>query len=380
MRVLVLAARDDRNPLSAGGDQHTTLLARQLAAAGHSVTLVTSRHAALPNVERDGPLEIRRIAPHRLFAPVVWSRLLLAFGRRYDLVVEDVVTGERLPFFARLLSRAPTVGFWFQDNRPLFAITYGPLGRSVATAVQSLLLRMYRSGPLLVPSTAARDWLVSQGVPSGKVEVYHRSTSQPTEVEPGVPFAERKNRFVVIANFRPYKRMEEAIDTLALLRRDIPDATLSLIGRPDDAGYLKRLRSRAGELPFPDAVEFAVGVSDERKFHLLSHSKALTVHSPIEGLGWTIVEAGLCGTPVVVSPGVPPDAFREGQSGRVVREGGASEYARILSTWMNDEELWGKFAAANREVAAGFIGYSLPPEVANFLETAARRRGVASAA
>ena len=299
MRVLVIAARDDRNPLSAGGDQHTNLLARQLASAGHSVVLLTSRHPDLPLREEVGSLVIERVAPHRLLAPVVWAKLLAGFGTGFDLVVEDLITGERLPFFARVLARNRTVGFWFQDNRPLFAIAYGPLGRRAAGAVQALLMWLYQSGPVLVPSTTTRDWVLSQGVPGNRVEVYHRSTVRPVWADPGVPFDRRENRFVVIANFRSYKRMEEAIEALELLLQSVPDARLTLLGRPDDPAYLAELRDRARRISASDAVDFEVGVSDERKFSILNQSKALTVHSPIEGLAWSLVEAGLSGVPVL---------------------------------------------------------------------------------
>jgi glycosyltransferase involved in cell wall biosynthesis len=371
MRVLVLAARDDRNPLSAGGDQHISLLARQLTAAGHAVTLVSAQHPTLRSLESDRGLEIRRLAPHRLLAPVLWFLLALGLGRRYDLIVEDLVNGERLPFLARPLSRTPTVGFWFQDNRPLFRIAYGPVGYRLAAGLQSILLRIYRRGPLLAPSRATRDWLLTQGLSGDRVHVYHRSIDPPTAADPTVPFEGRTNRFMVVANFRAYKRMEEAIDILVSLRRVIPDATLTLLGRPDDLRYLALLRRRAQLLPFPDAVAFEVGVSEVRKFELLSRSKALTVHSPIEGLAWSLVEAGLSGLPVVVSSGVPPDAFEDGRSGVMVRTGGVAEYARTLAAWMRDGTLWSRYARGNREVASEFVGTSLPLDTAAFLQRSA---------
>ncbi len=371
MRILVLAARDDQNPLSAGGDQHTTLLARQLAAAGHTVTLVTSKPASLPVRETSGALEILRIAPHRLLAPVVWARLLVGLGRRYDLIVEDLVTGERLPFFARVLGGRPTVGFWFQDNRPLFQIAYGPIGASLAGMLQSALLWLYRTGDLIVPSEGTKDWLVTQGLAATQIQVYHRTTPPPSAAKPDLPFAARENRFVVVANFRAYKRMEEAIDVLSLLRRDVPTAQLTLLGRPDEPAYLARLQRKSREMQLADVVAFEVGVSDERKFELLSRSKALTVHSPIEGLAWSIVEAGLSGVPVVVSRGVPADTVRPGESGLIVPEGGAPAFAEILRDWMRDAATWNRFSEGNRRLATQFVGTTLPAEVDAFLGSAA---------
>lgn len=57
----LLLATDHYPPFIGGAHRQTRLLARQMAERGHSVALVTPWHRALPPVERDGDVEVRRI-------------------------------------------------------------------------------------------------------------------------------------------------------------------------------------------------------------------------------------------------------------------------------------------------------------------------------
>ncbi len=373
LKVLMIVARDARNPRAAGGDLHLSLLAQELSQAGHSVRVWCAAAPGLPRREDLRGATFERLAPSRLLAPVVWARLLSGAASSFDLVVEEVIGGERTPFLARLLSRRPCVGMWYQDNRPLFAAAYAPLVARAATIVQSTLIRVYRSGYLLTPSNRTRQWLVSSGVPADHIAVHHPKVISGFEPDSRPTFRNRRNRFVCVGNYRPYKRFEEAVGVLERLHRDVPDAELMLIGREDDARYLAHLRKRVAESPAHEQISLLVNVTESEKFGAFLTSKALTLHSPIEGFGWTIPEAGLCGVPTVANDGTPTEALAEGVNGVRVTRGDLNAYASVLGKWMQDEVEWTRLSEGAVRFARQFVESGLPPEVDQFFHRCVER-------
>lgn len=300
------------------------------------------------------------------------------FGARqgsFDLVLEQVIGSSWMPFFARLWTPRRSVGFWYQDNRPLFRSMFSStMTRSLASGLQAFLRLAYERGPLLSPSESTRSWLVREGVRADRIAVSHPQVVVPRGVAPR-PYTERFDRFVSIGNFRPTKRFEEALEVLRRLRRTVPTAELHLLGRPQDARYLSDLRARAEEPDLRGHVHFSVGPTEEEKFAVLASAKAITVHSSIEGFGWTVPEAGAMGVPAIVPPGVPEDVGKEGEGLVRVAAGDIEGYAHPLERWMRSEPVWRRSSDDAQERARAFQGSFLPPSVLALFETAARGVG-----
>ena len=370
MRILVLVARDWRHPRAAGGDRHIGLLARELAAAGFDVTLWGATDPSLPRAETCDGVQVRRLAPPRLLAPVVWARLRFRSRPGPSLIIEEVMGGERTPFLARLWSPIPTVGFWYQDNRPLFADQYGPVARRLAGVVQALLLLVYRHGYLLTPSRGSEEWLIGQGVAPHRVAVFFVRADPAGLADASRPFSERRDRIVSVGNFRPLKRFEEAIAVLVEVLRHHPGAELVLIGRREDPNYLADLRRKVQLQGVQARVRFAVDIPEAEKYRLLSEAKVLTIHSHIEGFGLTLCEAGLCGVPAVVNPGVPDDAFREGVSGWRLPFGDVAGYARACTRLLREEETWNRLSRGAIETARPYTSSGLDSKVVQLLSLA----------
>ncbi len=348
------------------------LLARELASKGHAVTLWSSSSPGLPRRDRSGEIIVRRLAPSRLLAPAVWTRFLAGAARGFDVVIEEAIGGERLPFLGPILSRRPCVGMWYQDNRPLFQASYGPWARRLATVLQAALLRMYRNRFLITPSETTRQWLISTGLAPDHTVVHNPKVAGGEHQASLTPFAGRRNRFVSIGKFQPLKRFEEAIDVLDRLTEAVPDAELVLLGREDNAAYLTELRSRIARSHFPAHISLVLNATDSQKNDILASAKALSIHSPIEGFGWTIPEAGLCGVPVLANLGTPAEAIEEGTNGTRVPIGDQEAYTRILARWMTDEPEWTRLSQGATRVAQRFADPVLSPAVESLIVRAAR--------
>ncbi len=339
-RVLVLVARDIENPTRAGGDRHVCLLAEYLAARGCDVTILCSSLGGLSRTSHRNGTTVRRIAPLRLLPLGIWAWLLFGAGRRADLVVEDMIGAARAPFLAPLFPSRCVLGFWFQDNSGFFDTHYSRTVAALAGAVQRVVLGVHASQFAVCPSVASREWLVARGYSAERTGVFYPSADPENLSNPHVPFSGRRNCFVTIGNIRRVKRFEEAIRALRLVRRSVSDAEVVILGRQDDGRYLDELRAEARETGLADCVSFEIGVTDQRKYDILSRAKVLTVHSATEGFALTVTEAGLCGVPTVSNSSVPPEAYRPGQTGVLVPEDSPQAFAREIVRLFRDEGRW----------------------------------------
>jgi glycosyltransferase involved in cell wall biosynthesis len=286
---------------------------------------------------------------------------------RFDVVIEEAVGGERAPFLARLFAGGPTLPFWYQDNRPLFNQNYGIVGAKAGAVLQQVLLWANRSGYALANSNATRDWLVSEGVGASRIGVSYPKVNPDFAPAKPLPFEQRRNRMITVGNFRPTKRFEESLHVFSRLIADHPDAELILLGRPQDERYLTSLHHLADTLGVGPRVTFRLGVPEKDKFDILSTAKVLTIHSPVEGFGWSITEAGLCGVPTVGNPGVPSDTLREGVNGIRVPFGAVGDYVREVGRLFSDQAWWNSLSNGARKVSREFAFAPVESQVRSVL-------------
>ncbi len=106
-------------------------------------------------------------------------------------------------------------------------------------------------------------------------------------------------RLLSVARVVPHKRLDVAIQALALLRRAHPGARLRVVGeRGDAAGYAEALHGYAKDL-CGDAVEFLGRVSEDALADEFSAADVLLHASAHEGFCVPVIEAMLAGVPVV---------------------------------------------------------------------------------
>lgn len=103
-----------------------------------------------------------------------------------------------------------------------------------------------------------------------------------------------------IGRLHPVKRVEMAISALAIIRREVPETRLLLIGdgEPEYVQSLRDLATREGVL---DALTFAGWLNGEAKWQALAAGDALLIQSEFENFGYAIVESLVAGTPVVMT-------------------------------------------------------------------------------
>lgn len=190
--------------------------------------------------------------------------------------------------------------------------------------------------------------LIPRGIGPDRQHVVPLPVRMPLDAAAGSPAyrAESRKRFsigadepciVFMGRLHPVKRVEMAIDALALLRASQPRVRLLLIGGGDDA-YVQSLRQHARRVTGgDDAVVFAGWVQGEDKWQALAAGDVLTLNSLHENFGFVAVEALCVGTMPVLTSNLAIAAE--------MRSGGVAEVCEPGAPALADG--WSKALAAN---------------------------------
>jgi glycosyltransferase involved in cell wall biosynthesis len=350
VKILVLNWQDLANPQSGGAEIHLHEIFGRLAARGHEVTLLCSGWpGARPRAESTG-LHIHRAGGRNTFslaAPAYYRRHLAAHP--WDVVVEDL---NKVPLFTPYWVRRPLVLLVHH----LFGATAFREASAPFAAATWLLERpipaVYRGLPAQAVSESTADDLAARGLRREDVRVIHNGVDlQFFSPDPhGARFD--PPTFLYVGRLKRYKRIDLAVEAVALLRGRGVHVRLRIDGRGDEEA---RLRAQVEQLGVGDRVEFDGFVTEDRKRELLRRCWATVLPSPKEGWGITNIEAGACGTPAVAadSPGLR-ESVVHGRTGLLVPYGNPVALADALASLAADPDRVAALGAGAREFAEGF--------------------------
>jgi glycosyltransferase involved in cell wall biosynthesis len=345
--VLFLVYRDFENPSAVGGDYFLWELARGLSRLGHSVTLVCSSFfGSRPREIKDG-VEVIRMQGSFLSLPFkIFTTYKRKLKGKFDVVVEEVIGGQRLPFCCIFYVKEPLVAVWHQRHEKIFREQY-PFFLAVPLCFLELLLAtLYRSCIIITPSQGAKEKLVSLGFKRKNIKVVYNGVAN---IFNNVKSNVNRERLVIcLGKMRKYKRIDHALFALANLeKRFKTPCKLVIAGKVSeiDRSYVAYLQNLAKRLDIEENIEVKTNISESEKLELLKKAKVLIQPSPVEGFSIVVLEANRCGTPVVVSDGVPRDAVIDGYNGYVYPFGDVEALASGIATLINNELVWNKLSS-----------------------------------
>lgn len=226
-------------------------------------------------------------------------------GRRADLVhVADHGNAIYLPFVrARktVVTVHDLIPFLARDGR-LAGFTPSFLGR---LAMRATLFCLMRTGTLISPSTSTiRDLIAYLPGRSEQTRMVPNAVFQPLERVSLTEIADFRRSHNIKADAPLvlhvgrgfYKNRGFVLEVFARVRQSNPEARLLLVGTLEPA-----LASRAAQLGLNDELCIISEVPRDYMAALYSSANVLLFPSLYEGFGYPVVEAGLCGTPVVCS-------------------------------------------------------------------------------
>jgi glycosyltransferase involved in cell wall biosynthesis len=350
LKILVLNWQDLANPQSGGAEIHLHQVFGRLAARGHEVTLLCSGWpGAAPRAEADG-MRIHRAGGRNTFSLAAprYYRAHLA-SEPWDVVVEDL---NKVPLFTPYWVRRPLVLLVHH----LFGATAFREASAPFAAATWLLERpiplVYRGLPAQAVSESTADDLVARGLRRRDVRVIHNGVDLRFFAPDTLVARFPEPTFLYVGRLKRYKRIDLAVEAVALLRARDVHVRLRIAGRGDEE---PRLRAQVERLGVTDRVTFEGFVTEERKRELLRSCWGTVLPSSKEGWGITNIEAAACATPAVAAdaPGLR-ESVVHGQTGLLVPYGDAKKLADALASLAADPALVRRLGAGGRRFAEGF--------------------------
>jgi glycosyltransferase involved in cell wall biosynthesis len=359
-----------------GAERLIIELAAHTARLGHGVKIAAHyigddcRSAIPPEVQTaDGGRPLKLFGNHYLDAGLEYLLAPTLVGRAgldHDAIVFFGGPGLPALYWTKTTRHPRDLCMYFCYEPPRFAYTdtrevagrLGPLEHAANVA-----LPLYRIADHLFVSEADRV-LVNGDFGRRRVkEVYGLDSviiNHGVNLSPADPTRVHELRYrygldagdpvVVTVNYlHPRKRIDLLVKAIGIIRRDIPQAKLLIVGSGPERS---RLESLARELGLGDSVVFAGFVPDE---DLGSHYALASVYSnpaKLESFGLSVIEALASGLPVVsVAEGGPVDTVGNGERG-FLAEADAKDIAAKLKVLLKSPALAREMGEAGRAYVA----------------------------
>jgi glycosyltransferase involved in cell wall biosynthesis len=146
-----------------------------------------------------------------------------------------------------------------------------------------------------------------------------------------------------------WKRVDRAIDALAIMRRSVPDAILLVVGDGHERDDLQRYARDKG---VGDAVRFVGSVPQEEVADYMRAADVFLAVADLSNVGNPLLEAMACGLAIVaVDAGDTKDLVIDGQTGRLVASGDPAEMARAVESLAADSDSRDRLGRAARAYA-----------------------------
>ncbi|HTU98134.1 MAG TPA: glycosyltransferase [Solirubrobacteraceae bacterium] len=318
-------------------------LAVAARAAGLGTLVLSSRSLAL----RSSPAARLRaavaLAAHarevRRLARNLEPDLVVAWGMR--TAIAWWLSGAARTAPARAGGRGGAYAFVHNDFAP---------GRLIAAAIRAAAAS---AAVVVAPSQAVARDLDPRGRLTGRLHVVAPGVDVDRFAELDGPVA-RPPEILVLGALVGWKRVDLALETVAIARRSLPELRLRIAGAPlegDGAGdeLLRSLRARAAAPDLRGAVSFDGHLADPRA--ALAAATCLLHCASREPFGIAVLEALAAGRPAVVPDAGGPAEIVDSSCGAVYAPGDATAAAAALVSLVSDPERAAKLGRHGRRRA-----------------------------
>ncbi|RUL52006.1 MULTISPECIES: glycosyltransferase family 4 protein [Lysinibacillus] len=320
-RLLFLSWRDIHHPKKGGAELFTHEMLKRAVHAGYEIVHFSPMFDGAKEEERiDGVLYKREGS---LTTVIHYARKYYR-ANTFDFVVDQCNTHRFLTkfwvpsnqrvFFIHQLTRE----IWFYNSKfPVNVIGY---------LLEPLLLKLNKNDLTMTVSNSTRENLLDLGFQRQKVKVLPEGLDFEPWSKEMFYEKEASPTFVYVGRMVPYKGIDDALKAFIEVKKNLPDAKLWIIGKPD----MQYVQTVLGEIS--NQAHLTIGnanenkdvtlfgfVNEEEKLQYMSRAHALLFPSLREGWGLTISEAAVVGTPSIVynTYGVK-DAVDNGKAGYLV--------------------------------------------------------------
>ena len=360
-----------------GGVEARAFHVARLLAKKHEVVVLASRERGTPEEDEFLGLRVLRYGKQREYSQKG------SLAERLSFIIEGREVGVKFDLVDGYNFISYPVAWGISRRQDIPAITtYHDvwLGRWVknvgAGGILGEILERYvlsrRWNKFIAVSGYTRDRLVESGIredlieviPSGvDLQMFERIKTEKYP-EPTV---------CCIARLVDYKRVDDLVRALGLVRTEIPGVRCKVIGTGPEGGKLRALVEGLG---LRENVEFLGSIEEHRRvIEVLKSSHAFCLPSTLEGLGLVVVEAMAAGVPFVVSELPALVETTGGKGGVFFRPRDHRDLADKLSLVLKDKKIQRGLAKQGVERAKTYDWKMLVDKIEKVYEYAMGERG-----
>ncbi|KPJ49379.1 hypothetical protein AMJ40_05630 [candidate division TA06 bacterium DG_26] len=230
MNILVINWQDRLNPLSGGAEVHLHEIFGRIVRKGHSVTLLCSSFPGAKKREVVDGMRVIRMGSRNtfnFFAPGGVKMLLRQ--EKYDVLVDDI---NKIPFYTPIYVRLPIVAILHHFfDRTIYRQT-GLVPASYVYLSERIVPLLYRKVPFAVVSESTKEDIISKGIPEVNIRVIHNGIDHRTYA-PDYSLKSRSPLVCYLGRLKKYKSVDILIKAMVVVRRQVPDVRLLIIGDGD---------------------------------------------------------------------------------------------------------------------------------------------------
>lgn len=349
-KILLLNWQCIENPYGGGAEVHMHEIFKRIAASGHDVTLYCSNFpGGEPEKIIDGIKVIRR-ASRNTFNFDLYRNLNRIFNvSDFDIVIDDI---NKIPFFSPLLVKnVPVLAIVHHlFKKTIFLEAFLPAAMYVYFT-EKFIGRVYKKIPFAVVSDSSKRELIKEGIPEENIDLVYNCVDHQLYK----PDFSKKAEYPLISylgRIKKYKSVDHLIKAMDLVKNEVPDVKLKIVGDGDNLDSLKKLKT---SLNLDKYIEFTGFLSKEKKVEILQSSHLTVNPSCKEGWGLTVIESNACGTPVIASnaPGLK-DSVVDGKTGILYEYGNIKQLSESIVNLLEDNEKRAEYSSNALEWAAKF--------------------------
>ena len=329
MKILWINHRDPEHPQAGGAEVRLYEIARRLVRMGHEVTVLCEKVDGLPSEEVLDGIKIKRIGSKtsiHLLAPYYVRK----HGHEYDVIIDDIA--HAVPWYSPLVTKTPVVA---QIHHVHQDVVYIELPKPLAWIVnraEKTIAKVYKH--FIAVSQSTKEELVERfSIVPDRIAVIPNGVDL-EKYKPGPK--DPKPTILWVGRIKKYKNLDHLLIAYKMVKQEITDAQLVIIGTGDQE---QKMRELARRLELRDAY-FLGKVSEEEKIRWMQRAWIVVSTSMIEGWGITITEVAACKTPAIAYdvPGLR-DSVKHMETGILVKQGNIGQLAETIVLLLTNSNL-----------------------------------------
>jgi glycosyltransferase involved in cell wall biosynthesis len=355
-------------PVVGGVEEVVKRVAEYMASRGCEVFVVTYNrlrsggHGALPRHEVMNGVRVIRIKPDFAWSYGTYSSELPEVVRelkpdivhvhvwRHPHVFQIAKLRKLMKFKAVLHGHAP----FHTTHQVGFAVW---LYHRLVDLIFKRHLDLYDIYIALTPHE--RDVVVQRlNLPSDKVVVIPNGINPPRN-QYHVSESDRRNRILYLGRISREKNLPLLVKSMRYIVKTIKDAELVLVG--SDEGLMKWIYGYAKSRGLTQAIRYLGPIYGDEKYRVYASSAVFALPSLYEAFGITLLEAGIVGTPSVITGEGGQLYVAPPGKASILTEPDPEEYAKAIVMILSDKKVWKELGEGAKKNAEKYVWERILP-------------------